>query len=536
MGSVFREENILVEEFWSRRGVFHLMEEVCSNGHLEVFKWIMSNLFQINEGNKLMTGDLLLVSAHKGQFLILKWLIETFGLDHFATSMCLGTSFRAKNGVYDLKSLVLTFPQWDFSSSWNLAISAGLARFSSADDIINVCQWLQDKFAFDGFVFTSWDKLPQHPKVIKWALSNVTDEYSLGDVWNLSCRQIGDIDLGKWFIEEKGIIPIPDNFISACSSKFSRVSFVEWLFKHVSLSSADLLSALHKALVAQSDRISKWLEDRYISTTNTRPKVSLFKLCLDCRYPLEEWFQWLFTHSSSCDIDCSESELVKIMSLTGTSKCKLCTAIFVWNKFSLSPVIHHDILVKLLDDVISYGTFSQVQQVFSLGEFSQSELEHISDTAVLESGKIAKWLVSSLAQNGNEPSALPSRKPPNLARIFVELLGKNKRGSAKWLFNKFHITLADVIVETKKPKATLSATVDLATWKLMLRLFPEITGNVARIHFIEIIAGSPLHAQFTSEKLGVSLNEIAQWCRDSGYSYSDTLWWIDWKNSNKKGS
>ncbi|KAH3765009.1 hypothetical protein Pelo_3099 [Pelomyxa schiedti] len=531
------KEPILSEEFWSARGFFKLTQEVCAKGKLDVLKWILSSFFQINEGNKFMLDHFLHEAAQNGHLDVIKWLVDTFDLSDFADKCCaLGANFRPFGSVYDVKRFVESFPEWTFDGGAKLAVSAALFKGpSSADEIIEVCQWLTDRFSLRGMDFIDWFEVPKYPEVIKWILSDITEEGDLYSIWNLTCSELSNIELGKWFIEEKGITPTEDDFMTACSSTRDNLAFIEWLYKQVSVSSSDLLSSLHRALARKNESNSRWLEQTYISTVNSRPKISLVKISAMYKCSVDEgWLEWLFTHTSMCDIDCSDIELVKFVNEC-IERNQLHCALSAWERFSLSPITNRDLLLSILTKLLVCGSLSQVKQVESIsGGFTPSEiwdcLSHC--TLIPESSKIVKWLVKECTRNVSDPAAVTPKNFPDLTRMFAELIRWNKRGCVKWLFNRFHFP------EIPAEVGNLHNDIDLATWKLLLRLFPDINRDVVTQHFMGVAIASPLHSQFSINALGVTLNDIAQFCQDStsendnNFGLNDTKQWLEWATRN----
>ncbi|KAH3765365.1 hypothetical protein Pelo_2775 [Pelomyxa schiedti] len=474
---------------------------------------------------------------------MLKWLVHTFDLIHFAESNRAAEYFKASDSVHDLKRLVESFPEWQpWFDGKHLALSAGLFKGSAtADEIIEVCQWLKDHFSLSGLDFMNWLGMPKHTKVIKWALSDIPAS-ELGGPWSWSCCQLGDVELAKWFIEEKGIIPTDSEFIFACTSPNSEfifactspsdnLGFVQWLFKKVSTSSAELLMALKMALACGNDLISKWLEQCYVATTGTRPKLALAELAEIseemCQHRREDWLDWLFGHSSLCDIDHSEAELVKLMnqSVHSSSPFQLHVAVSAWKKFPLlSPTTHHEWLVDLLHAVLLNGSLAQAKQVVSLGEFSPTEMQEcMSHYYDPYSSKVGKWLVQQCCFS--DPHAeLTVKNFPSYCGLFVASIRLNKRGFVKWLFNTFHFTLREVLYGMQGPE--LGSNVDLATWKLLLRLFPsEITRDVliTQPNLMLIATATPLHTDVTMSRVpGVTTDDIEQF-----YSTLAYYWRID---------
>ncbi|KAH3764035.1 hypothetical protein Pelo_4101 [Pelomyxa schiedti] len=518
--SAFSLENepFLLEEFWSARGVFKLTEEVCAKGHLDVLKWILSSFFHIDQSNKIMLIPFLFEASRSGHIDILKWLVYTFDLMIFFDSNLAAAYFQATNSVHDLKRFVESFPDWQpFFDGVKLAKSAGLFQGPSTDEIIEVCQWLKDHFSLRRLDFINWDELSKlNTEVLKWALSDPTTSTELSEAWNLSCYELSDVELAKWFIEEKGIAPDYCNFADACGSASDNLTFVEWLSKQVPTGSEELLMALKTALACQNYSISKWLEQRFIETTGARPKLSLMDLTEFPRKPHEDWLDWLFTHSSSCDIDHSETELAKLMAQSGhcSSPFQLHVAVSTWKKFSLlSPITHHNLLLDLLGEVLPFGSLSQVKEVFSLGQFSHTEMQWFLDHYRLKSSKVGKWLVRECTKLcfSDPLAAVTVKNFPSACRLFVDSIRINKRGFTKWLFNTFHVTLKEVLFELCRDQAPLRG-VDLATWKLLLRLFPsEINWEllITNPHLLAIARATPLHVALTIERVpGVTVGDI----------------------------
>ncbi|KAH3767731.1 hypothetical protein Pelo_397 [Pelomyxa schiedti] len=526
----------LCGEFWSKRGVFHIMGEVSINGHLDVLKWLVRNCGEINKGNKEVLGGCLRGAILSGHLQILQWLVSTFDLDELMSRMGQECSFQPrKNRVSDVKLFVETFPHWDFSESQFLASSAASCKGCSADEIIETCQWLKDRFSLDGSQFLLVTRsLLKNAQVVQWAVSDVTDSSALEGIWRSTCTGTGDVQFGKWIVEEKGVAATTDDFMVACSGTHDNVEFLKWLFQKVGgdLCQDDLLGALHSALAVPNGFIARWLEQHITTTSGSRPKVSLSKLPLLRRRPIrEDWLEWVLTHSHSCDIDCSPSEVFSVVKAAVQGryavKSKVSRAVSVWKRFPLSPVEHHDLLVTLLKKAMEAGSFYEIKQVLSFGDFTDDDLMQCFDYNHPRSTKITKWFVSSvclphMGEESHDNNGL-------LVSTFLWILCQNKRGCAEWLFHKLKFTLHDVISEQEK-RGRLMASVDIETWKSMLKIFPDITRDVAIKHFMRTIASTPLHAQFTIDNtnLGITLDDIKDFCnankRDN--TLSQTRWWL----------
>ncbi|KAH3714286.1 hypothetical protein Pelo_19206 [Pelomyxa schiedti] len=93
------------------------------------------------------------------------------------------------------------------------------------------------------------------------------------------------------------------------------------------------------------------------------------------------------------------------------------------------------------------------------------------------------------------------------------MLTNNKRSCARWLFNRFKFTLPQFL-SANEQILCFEQQVDFATWKLMLKLFPDITRDVVIHYFMRFVLSSPLHTQFTMDKLGVTQDDIDEFNRN----------------------
>ncbi|KAH3714535.1 hypothetical protein Pelo_18955, partial [Pelomyxa schiedti] len=450
----------LCDEFWSSRGFDNLLWCIFTAGHLDVLQWVLTDWLQIDRNrNHELVQRFLYMAAYNGQLDIFKWLVSTFDT---ADSTGMASNFHPMKGrVSDVKLLVETFPHWDFSDCGQfLAIWAASCKGCSADEVIEVCQWLKDRFSLSWQDFVCPDTSntwPKSAKVIKWALSDVpsaSDEIS--SLWSFCCSKAGNVELGKWLVEEKGAIVSTDSFFETCSGIHDNVEFFAWLAKQLAdeLSSSDFLKALHRALANPNrlDLICKWLEKQILTTTRTKPKISLSKLFSRHRPEGDDgWLDWVFTnHSEACDLKWSQSEVLDFCN--GSSfVLKMGTAVSIWKKFSLCPVTNPQILSKLLLHLVKkhVGTPSQIQQVLSLGQFSRSVLESaLQEYSAFpqRSSKIVKLLIYSLFFCGSRatPQNRITSTPQVIHAVLFHMLTNNKRSCARWLFNRFKFTLPQV--------------------------------------------------------------------------------------------
>ncbi|KAH3714241.1 hypothetical protein Pelo_19251 [Pelomyxa schiedti] len=188
----------------------------------------------------------------------------------------------------------------------------------------------------------------------------------------------------------------------------------------------------------------------------------------------------------------------------------------------MSAALHHDLLYRLLVGILYYGTSFQFKDVVSLGEFTLSELKHfiriLGDSVGSNRGKVVKWLVDEVTRKGtvtNEDAGI----------LLRGLIFNNKRSAAQWLFNRFRFSLDAVLALFDNPPHR--AYVFLATWKMVLGMFPGITGDVIRQeHCVEMALKTPLHAQFTMSKLGLTVDDVEALCNNGKSSLRETADWL----------
>ncbi|KAH3764009.1 hypothetical protein Pelo_4132 [Pelomyxa schiedti] len=231
-----------------------------------------------------------------------------------------------------------------------------------------------------------------------------------------------------------------------------------------------------------------------------------------------------------------EAEVVSVVeNSTNTAfHHKLSLTFAVLKKFPLNPAVHHDLLLRLLNKCVKSHVLSHIKEVLSVGEFSPSEIGQCLDLCSSNplSSKVAKWLTMYYC-TGSVDVDEKSLKP-TIIKMFIGLISNNMRGCAEWFFNLFggDVTLP-LVVEGAADQ--LGSQVDLATWKMMLRLFPDINREVTIQFFRKIAAATPLHAQFTMSRLGLTLDDIEQFCNecedDDDYdpSIPVTLRWVEHK-------
>ncbi|KAH3714469.1 hypothetical protein Pelo_19020 [Pelomyxa schiedti] len=139
------------------------------------------------------------------------------------------------------------------------------------------------------------------------------------------------------------------------------------------------------------------------------------------------------------------------------------------------------------------------------------------------SSKVAKWLTIYYT------CTIPPHSVEALQltiKMFIGLLSNNKRGCAEWLFHLFGSYISLPLVQERAPD-NLSSQVDLATWKMMLRLFPNINREVTIQFFMKVGAATTLHAQYTMSRLGLTLDDIEHFCHEhSSETKPEALRWI----------
>ncbi|KAH3758636.1 hypothetical protein Pelo_9547 [Pelomyxa schiedti] len=86
------------------------------------------------------------------------------------------------------------------------------------------------------------------------------------------------------------------------------------------------------------------------------------------------------------------------------------------------------------------------------------------------------------------------------------LIASNKTSCAEWFIHTFHVTLNEVVAMAQKRR--MGRRINVSMWRMLLHVFPGMTGTTAITYFKTFVCASPLHIQVSINKLGLTLSNI----------------------------
>ncbi|KAH3714536.1 hypothetical protein Pelo_18954 [Pelomyxa schiedti] len=119
----------------------------------------------------------------------------------------------------------------------------------------------------------------------------------------------------------------------------------------------------------------------------------------------------------------------------------------------------------------------------------------LSCTRHVQPGKVVKWLIQTFGLTKAQVAVGNN----HLLRILIE---GNKVRCSEWLICTFKITLDEVTPMLKTLQTTTKVSVPM--WKMLLRVFPQITAEFAKEHFMPFVFMSPLHTTVSIRSLGLT--------------------------------
>ncbi|KAH3766929.1 hypothetical protein Pelo_1199 [Pelomyxa schiedti] len=370
---------------------------------------------------------------------------------------------------------------------------------SNEADLEEVCDWIKKRFALKT---PPKDYYLENAKAIKWFMKSFWVQPKPGDL-HTACV-LGDEDLIEWlmadFSESVGAVT-PVTFIDACANK--SVSFVKFLLPKTEprLTRKQLNECLASSLSRNNTSVADWLEKSFhlMDKVNASPTVTnevLLKLFSRKWVDGTTGIQWFLSHCVLSNI--WEGVVIKGVEDLLQRGC-ISSAIILLDTFDVPPIGHCY--------WISNISVSQAKEVLSRGKFS---LEHIADTFSAcespQSGKVVKWFVQQFHLDESEHVTIDN--------LLIQLMASNKRSCLEWFIRKFHVTLTQFgrIYDGREFNTRTS----IDTWKMLMRVFPEMTASFAMEHLGEVVTATPLHIQASKKSLGITqadeeVNNRAQW-------------------------
>ncbi|KAH3745675.1 hypothetical protein Pelo_12362 [Pelomyxa schiedti] len=497
-----------------------LLWDACRGGHVDAVKWVISTFDVGREGWELV-GPFHSAVA-QGNVDVVKWL---------ASSTCVLAACRIAMNIdpWSLEDffgtpsleIVKLCAEWfcgkEKDPGDGVDILSSFIRCSSRDesDVEEGCQWIKESFSV-----TSLPKLNiNKEKAFKWVVQNFTVPLTENDL-SYALRNSKSLELLLWLptlLTSDGFGPCtPDIFISACGNRHDNVSVLNTLLPITvpPLTTEQLHRCLQDSLDHSNTSIADWLEKTFhvMDSVNADPCVanSIFPK-INSFNGLEWFLSKIAPHILSEIAVCEAVE-------NNLQFTELNAVLLLLDKlnFSIPPSVRP----LAVEQAVCCANVSKLMQLLSHGNFSSEDVaEGLTNHVHVKSGKVVKYLINRFHLNVEQVKACENT-------LLLELLYGQKTNCAEWLIRKFHITLDEICSVVKRfPWFHPENSMSLSTWKMLLRVFPDITAEFLKEHLMKFAMASPLHIQVTVRTVeGLTMADMVPDTPHEGTRWLTSLW------------
>ncbi|KAH3764143.1 hypothetical protein Pelo_4018 [Pelomyxa schiedti] len=443
----------------TRGGDDTLMSVVCAGGHIDTAKWVVER-FGLKESWELAAPFMAAVRA--GKLEVAKWLCSSFGVV-WAVNM-LGLNYPADLSVGGdlemIKWLVEVFPDsWKWEKDAKTCTPLVLCDVMNNRDItlkerIEAFQWIKSYFSFDQEA-----------------------------IQNASLQRITNVESLKWLVETHGVV-LSDALLSVLWWKsVEGVESVEWLVKHhrMSLTVATFVGACRNI---KDDLHCVKVLSQVVDLPPTSPDEALVVALATGNMKIANWLESSF-HVLEKNIKSSPERVNSTLGELCTRSGNHCdTRAIKWFFQQVpAPVIQEDTVTGLIFK--RRVRFSILE--FLLGFF------HLPAISSL-------WAEVRWSKFACHTGGLPVEE---VARAIMMAGSHYYSGSVikRLIQEVVHLQLSRVF-------GRAGCHVSLAMWKMLLRVFPEITADFACQRMAGSTLSSPIHIEYVRRNLGLTHDHI----------------------------
>ncbi|KAH3763869.1 hypothetical protein Pelo_4274 [Pelomyxa schiedti] len=515
-----------------------ILTGVCQRGWGDVAKWIVQR-FEIRElwefvkpmGAALEGGHLELAQWMAGTFNLLERFRE-YSMMKFHTQAC--------------KSENLEVVKWYFERSPPLEDSGAiLATFCAclegkkSNSCVEICKYAREYLGLpcdpDSDWFNELSRI-RRVDVLQWVVSEFNVAPSIDDA-GMYCQRRNALEFLKFLLVDgldgqPILTATPALFISACKGikGSNSMQVVKWLSTRVNtpLSAEEIDLSFITALANNETSIARWLEDSHhiLAQNAGGPKAVrlIFRVCRAMpRFGRESaGIEWLLDH---LDLHSATPQQITRLVLDSvednvTDHKSLQAVILLLEKFQ--SVIPEENKLDLISSVLQHSINDepeQVQRITTLmGGIIRSNKPAISrclaECCYFGSTKAVKWLITQFHLERGHITAYNNT-------ILIKVVSMGQECCAEWLINQFGITFDEI-----QPVSHVFLD-GFPTMKMLVEVFPGITGTNIKEKLLPLVCQSPIIAQFTLRHFPeVTREDIAGPCSTSYGSTSDTHCWL----------
>ncbi|KAH3732078.1 hypothetical protein Pelo_17093 [Pelomyxa schiedti] len=489
-----------------------LLFEACKGGNLDAVKWVMSRFGGVG------TEDWELIkpfqcAVRRGHVDIVKWLASTTGVLGACRKYLKPENLLGSASVEVVKLCM----EWFFSGGAKIPALVGtrtllkymeLAQQRDDTEFEEGCQWIKNTFKVP---INSHLLGVRSYKGLKWVLDNVPQELTKPELMKFSSKLLADEEIMSSCITELSPVT-PQDLVAVCGNEKDNVETVKFILSMTTTAptAKDLQACLVQALSVNNTSIAEWLENTFhvMSVVNSDPfntGASFSQICWN--HPGSRGMHWFLSHAKLGNIspDTVEGAVTPLRKKPHEFGAVLDTF----------PVVRRFRVYTVACAVESWS-LSQTMHFVSpnRGGFVADKIARgLKGSGRVQSGKVVRWLIQSFLPPEQVTCGYVMN---NLMRVLID---SNKVTCAEWLLRTCKISFDDLMATSPLPwnpafrvasllQAFKQANISVPMWKMLLRVFPQITGAFVKEHLMRVVFLSPLHTTVSMRTLGLTNDDI----------------------------
>ncbi|KAH3744174.1 hypothetical protein Pelo_14433 [Pelomyxa schiedti] len=472
-----------------------LLSCVCQAGKLDVAQWIVKR-FSV-KGWEL--SDPFLLALVGGHLEVVEWLHGLFDVKRVCYMQ---DSFGVH--CYAFRSGNLEVMKWSVSliTLEKREASRAVARFleskKPAEERIKGCKWVVKHYPS-----LNWERLLSSASDVethKWFIQNGVLRAGETELFR-ALSDLCDVKFAEWLLDECHVnLPDPFLFRSVFRNRKDSVEVVKLLLQRAKdLPRSVIENGISDALASNNTKVVQWLKATYCRPPGGPVQ---YPTLADCALSKAAWFDTL-----KQTVDHVPNEMINVSDVVaGVEIClknsNYSGALYLLNTFHPRRDENSAMWNSLLL-AVTKADFSSAKQMAELGQFSQSDVVSIVSDA--NSTKLVKWLIESYHISAHQLTVHQNNM------LLQNLVRQSRTGCTEWLIRKFHIQWNEVLLELEHIGENEKLRVSLLMWRMLLRLFPEITATLVRekLCLMWAAVGSPRHINHSIQALGLAKEDLA---------------------------
>ncbi|KAH3764652.1 hypothetical protein Pelo_3487 [Pelomyxa schiedti] len=477
-----------------------LLHAACTGGNLEVVKWVMSRFGVGKAGWELVQP--FEAAVRRGHLDVVKWLASSTGAVDACKSDLVQKQYRGQIDPQALSSLLASpnlevvklcmelFGVPEKGKGQVLTRIIQCFPWNGREFDEECCAWVKETLAVEPADHPPLGSLP-NSESLRWVINSFSLQPRMWDLCN-ACKVAEDDDLISWLLKSfprsiGGVTGV--TLCDACRNRKDSVPVVKAVLSKLREPPNERLKhmCLEFSLASNNTHIAEWLENTFhvMDNVNSDPKISSasFYGISTGNKNCKKGAKWFLSRVKRHNITGK-----RVLSAIGASlKTNIPLALLLLNEFNVCSLNKSQ--GYTIESLVEWANLSQAKQFLSHCNFSSDFVGFgLSLCWRVQSGKVVRWLIGQYHLTEEQVK----RKHNHLLST---LIAHNKTGCAEWLIQEFHVTvtefeqMAHSLVPVWKPGTKVS------TWKMVLRVFPEITA----LRVFEAFAlESPLHMEVTT--------------------------------------